>query len=439
MLHKNLAFRIAVGIAAATMSLACSGSVLDDGLTPGDGGGTGGDAGSDANLPETSPPPDTSAPPDATQPPDGAPPPDAVPPDGTPPPDTAPPDGACSDPEADFDGDGYTINQGDCNDCDPNVNPGAFDRVGGGVDEDCDGTVDNEPAQCDQSLDIASVDAMHGARAIGLCRTVDPNATGKNKTWGVLATRYVKVDGSPGMNPSSHGLLPGFGVVVPYEGATILALSSGTARAPNQPGYQAPSGADMGTTGMPPAGYPKESPACPGVITGNCYDPAALQIEIRVPTNAHAFSFKFNFYTYEFPEYICSAYNDFFVTMMNPTPAGLSDGNISFDPDENPISVNSSLLQVCEPQTAGGKTYPCPLGPDLLSGTGFDQDGTTKHHAATGWLQTTAPVAPGSVITLRFAIWDSGDAILDSTVLVDDFQWSVQPVSKVETVPVSAP
>jgi hypothetical protein len=193
----------------------------------------------------------------------------------------------------------------------------------------------------------------------------------------------------------------------------------------------------MGTTGMPPAGYPKESPACPGIVTGSCYDPAALEVEIRVPTNAHSFSFKFNFYTYEFPVYICSAYNDFFVATMNPIPTGLADGNISFDPDGNPISVNSTLLQVCVPQTTGGKAYSCPLGPGLLAGTGFD-DPTTPH-AATGWLQTRAPVVPGSVITLRFAIWDSGDALLDSTVLIDDFQWSVQPVSKVETVPVPAP
>src|SRR5579863_5599338 len=32
-----------------------------------------------------------------------------------------------TDPNADMDHDGWSPNQGDCNDCDPNVNPGAID------------------------------------------------------------------------------------------------------------------------------------------------------------------------------------------------------------------------------------------------------------------------------------------------------------------------
>ena len=56
-------------------------------------------------------------------------------------------DGACNPgPNDDRDKDGWTIAEGDCNDCDPNVNPGAIDthhtRTDGGADlgdEDCDG------------------------------------------------------------------------------------------------------------------------------------------------------------------------------------------------------------------------------------------------------------------------------------------------------------
>lgn len=346
-----------------------------------------------------------------------------------------------TDPDEDFDGDGYSVNEGDCNDCDPNANPGAFDVVGGvdggvGVDEDCDGVADNEPVDCDVGFDIADMDAMNAARALGLCRVTDLNAQGKAKTWGVISAKYVKADGSPGMNNLSHGLLPRFGAAVVQEGMTMVALSSGTARAPNHPGYQSPGGADMQTSGSPPPGYPKESPSCPGVVTGACNDPAALELQIRVPTNAQSFSFNFNFYTYEYPNFICSKYNDFFVTMMDPKPPNLVDGNISFDQDNNPISVNNSLLQVCTPGSHGGKNFPCPLGTSLLGGTGFDEAGG---HAATGWLQTKAPVEPGSVITLRFAIWDSGDHILDSTVLVDNFQWSVEPATDTTTEPVPVP
>lgn len=343
----------------------------------------------------------------------------------------------------DHDGDGYSFVDGDCNDCDPNANPGAFDVIGGidggpGVDEDCDGVVDNEPTDCDDIPDIATNDPIAGARSIGLCRLADPNATGKARTWGVLSAQYVKVDGTPGMNQMSHGVLPAFGVANVQQGKTMLALSSGTARAPGQPGYQSSQGAIMGTNGNPPAGYPKESPACPGVTTGAVFDPAALEVIVRVPTNANSLSFNLNFYTFEFPEYICSKFNDFYVTLMTPTPPGLPDANISFDQDGNPISVNNSLLQVCSPQTAGGKAFACPLGPGLLQNTGFTGP-LIGEHAATGWLATRAPVEPGSDITLRFAIWDSGDGVLDSLVLVDNFQWSVEPAAGSVTEPVPVP
>jgi hypothetical protein len=358
--------------------------------------------------------------------------------------------GGCQYADAvDHDGDGYSYKDGDCNDCDPNANPGAFDVVGGidggpGVDEDCNGKVDDEPADCDANLQIADDDPKNGARAIGLCRFSDPNASGKDKTWGVIAARYVKADGAPGMNPMSHGLVPQFGAANVQQGKTMLVLSSGVARAPGQPGFVSPNMADMKTSGGAPPGYPKESPACPGVKTGPCNDPAALELQIRVPTNAKSFRFNFNFYTYEFPIYICSTYNDFFVTMMDPKPSALPDGNISFDQDKNPVSVNNSLLQVCPgPKTVKGKLFKCPLGTALLAKTGFDELAELGPHAATGWLQTLAPLPvpaqPGLVITLRFAIWDSGDHILDSTVLVDNFQWLLEPASGSTTSPVPTP
>lgn len=347
-----------------------------------------------------------------------------------------PVDGGCVyQDDVDHDGDGFSFADGDCNDCQPEVNPGAYDFVNG-ADDDCDGVADNEPADCDSGFAIDDPNALNGARAIGLCRFVDPVAPDPG-AWGVINARYVMADGNVGMNPLSHGLLPEFGAAEVQAGQSFLSLSSGTARAPDQAGYQSPSGADMGTSGNPPAGYPKESPACPGVVTGGCHDPAALEIVLRAPTNARSFSFDFNFYTYEFPNYICSEFNDFFVAMMNPIPAGLTDGNVVFDANNNPVSVNSTaLLQVCQSQTAGGKNFPCPLGTGLLASTGFEGDALDPH-AATGWLRTRVPVVPGEEVTVRFGIWDSGDAILDSTVLVDRFEWHSDSVVGPVTEPVS--
>jgi len=135
-------------------------------------------------------------------------------------------------------------------------------------------------------------------------------------------------------------------------------------------------------------------------------------------------------YTYEFPVYVCSQYNDFVVAMLSPIPQGQTDGNVCFDSQGNTLSVNAGFLQVCSPQQAGGKDFPCELGPGQLSGTGFED------HAATGWLQTTTNVQdPGSNIEIMFAAWDSGDGVLDTTGLFDNFQWEVSTTTT-ETTPV---
>ena len=330
----------------------------------------------------------------------------------------------------DHDGDGFSAVEGDCNDCDANMNPGAYDVDGNMLDEDCSGVPDDEAKACDTSLTLDSTDAFDGARAMGLCKQADENGVGADKKWGVVSARYVKPDGTAESNTLSHGLLDSFGVNKPQDGDRVLALSSGTARAPNQAGYKGVSGYQKNYTSGTPAGYPKESAACPAVKTGQANDGAGLEVKIRVPTNAKSFSFQENFFTYEFPTFICSTFNDFYVAMLSPIPMGLMDGNIAFDQANNPISVNNSLLQVCTPQTAGKKPFACPLGASSLSGTGFES------HAATGWLQTQAPVKAGDIITLLFTIWDSGDGVLDSSVLIDKFEWSVDPATSTSTTPV---
>ena len=146
------------------------------------------------------------------------------------------------------------------------------------------------------------------------------------------------------------------------------------------------------------------------------------------------------FHTFDFPDFVCTHYNDFFVALMWPKHPLWPNNNISLDQDGLSVNVNSSLLQVCEAQNLDGKYYPCPLGPDMLQGTGSCASDIPwpqgKNHAATGWLTTESPVAPGSMIRLRFAIWDVGDAQSDSTVLIDNFRWSAEGVGGIRTTPV---
>jgi hypothetical protein len=56
---------------------------------------------------------------------------------------------------------------------------------------------------------------------------------------------------------------------------------------------------------------------------------------------------------------------------------------------------------------------------------------------STGWLSTTAPIQPGEDVILRFVIFDEGDGVLDSAVLLDNFQWGAATVMGPSTGPIS--
>lgn len=298
------------------------------------------------------------------------------------------------------------------------------------TDPTCVGST--QQGECDTGLTIDSGDGMDGARAMGLCKVYSDG------TWGVKSATWVRSDGQPlsGALLDGKGILSTFGSVTPREGQKMLVISSGSARGPNDPGYQEPSGYDKDSSnsyGYPPGYIHQESPACPGVTTGEPYDSAGLRVVLQTPTDAKSISFNFDFYTYEYPDYVCSQFNDFFVAVMSPPPAGITSGNISFDPQGNTISVNAGFLDQCTASMAGGKNFACSQGYSAIQGTGFDMSFGGPNTSflygipgsgATGWLETKAPIdAPGSEITLQFEVWDSGDGVLDSTTLIDNFRF----------------
>ena len=167
-------------------------------------------------------------------------------------------------------------------------------------------------------------------------------------------------------------------------------------------------------------------------------DDIALEITMIAPDNAKSFAFDFDFFTFEWPDYVCSPFNDFFAAILSPAPENVPDGNISFDSVGHPVNVNNVLVRVCECETGPPcvappgeplKEFACELGSAELDKTGFEG------HAATSWLTTKAPVVGGDSITLRWGIYDAGDHVLDSTVVIDNFRWLSTPEDGPSTTP----
>ena len=137
----------------------------------------------------------------------------------------------------DLDGDGWTECDGDCCD-DPNthcaqdpalVNPGAFDFAGNQLDDDCDGIEDNPPTNnCSSENITANVSPEDLARAMDLCQFTegDPNI------WGVVEATLTESNGQGTPNDWQSGVLTGLGAgrIPALANSTLAVLSSGDAR-----------------------------------------------------------------------------------------------------------------------------------------------------------------------------------------------------------------
>jgi len=369
------------------------------------------------------------------------------------------------DPDADLDG--WTACGGDCCDAagpdcsNPElVNPGAFEVDGNDVDDDCDGVADNPIPACDDGLASDSADTLDYARALDLCQfTEEEPATPEEQVWGVISADLLLADDSGIPDPAARSLRDGFGNTVTTQfGERLVVLSTGHA-ADNagdaNPGFAAfQQGTALGETSPMPAdwlaangGNIPNAPGCPDPAAEGAFNPVNLRLRMRAPTNANSFSVQMYFFSSEYPEYVCTEFNDFFVTLVDSSDGeNPADGNIAIYDDGaqtwpvgiNLVSAAAGLFTVCDngpiAQCGTGGNYAGCVSPAELAGTGFDvvtggqftcvPDAPTG--GGTGWLTMTGNVEPGEVFEIRFIIWDTSDEIFDSLVLLDDWEWSVE-------------
>jgi len=133
--------------------------------------------------------------------------------------------GGCTD----FDGDGWCVEDGDCNDRDATLNPGLAEVCNDGKDNDCNNWIDSQDPACeaapckdddgdgwcveDGDCDDANPDIYPGG--IEVCNDgIDQDCSGKDKTKGKGCSRTLKVESegkgktcSDGVDNDEDGLL----------------------------------------------------------------------------------------------------------------------------------------------------------------------------------------------------------------------------------------
>jgi hypothetical protein len=262
---------------------------------------------------------------------------------------------------------------------------------------------------------------MDAAKAIGLCSGVT------SAQWGLPDGSTAIPTGTPGANYAlGHGLLTTLGnsETLPQEGARMLAVSSGYARGPGDPGYSATNkhdqGLNKGYQNSFPATFPRTEHA--GATTCNqqntAYDGVGLTLTVQAPAGATGYAFDFNYYSDDYPLWQCTVFTDDAAVFINGTDV-LTDAQL------HPMSVNNGFLEACVSYNA----WTCPYGYSPITGTGFDTftNEYPQHRqegGATRWQTIFGSATGGQVYTIGISIWDSGDGSLDSLLLVDHFRWT---------------
>lgn len=347
--------------------------------------------------------------------------------------------GHVDDQEPDTDGDGFgpcDTPYADCNDNELYIGPASIEDPTDGLDNDCDGLVDGDDTNdfdCDcQAAEPGETLESEMLRALGMCNqavvlsaTLHGNSLGYGAfdSWGAVQPRTA------GDYPNVEGL--------PQQNCKYVILSSGPARIADPQGDTLAS--DLGVSSA------SDPAPTSGQDGADVNDLTQLELQLQVPLNVTGFSFDFVFFSAEYPEYVCTQFNDTFYALVDGDP-GLNGGertNISFDQNQNEITVNAGFFE-----------YQIPPWTIDISGTGYEVGDqyatwtmapiagcTLPSYSAppytgsiSGWLRTTSPLTPGETVTLTFSIHDEGDSILDSAVIIDNFRWQTVPIDGPGTV-----
>lgn len=165
-----------------------------------------------------------------------------------------------------------------------------------------------------------------------------------------------------------------------------------------------------------PQGQPHELGDCSGTVDPQwlgdprlAHDYTELRFSAVVPQGTLAVSLAVAFLTAERPMRFPSEYNDFLIVWLE---SERWTGNIAIHP------------KLATPIAANALEYAFTNEDPEIADLAF------AGHAATDWFRISAMVTPGDTVTLVVALFDAGDGIADSAVLLDDLRWDCDQVSR---------
>ncbi len=170
------------------------------------------------------------------------------------------------------------------------------------------------------------------------------------------------------------------------------------------------------------------------LTTGTIYDPCVLEFDI-VPQGP-LLKFDYVFASEEYPEWVCSKFNDvfgFFITGPNPGGGNYTNNNIALITNTNlPVAINTVNPGVPGANANGGL---CNGTNQTLGYNSIFTDNLAPVNASivydgmTHLLTATAAVTPCQTYHLKIAIADVADRIYDSGVFLSAYSFNANPVS----------
>lgn len=175
-----------------------------------------------------------------------------------------------------------------------------------------------------------------------------------------------------------------------------------------------------------------------GIATSDLHDAAILEFDFV--TVSDSIKFQYVFASEEYPEYVCSNFNDvfgFFITGPNPAGGNYTNQNVAIIPGSTfNVAINTVNPGVAGASALGGTCQSlayASLYTDNTGGASVEYDGFTVP------LTAIAPVTCGQTYHIKLAIADVGDYAFDSGVFLKAGSFSSSAVQIIPQISYGGP